>query len=76
MATRERDHAQPDVAGPDTWAQLKSAAANWTRIMFVDQIQRTGPSLRDALPTDEAATSEPDPLADSELDLFDFEAEP
>jgi hypothetical protein len=67
MADIDNEHAQRGATEQDTWAQLKAAAASWSRSMLADQIQATGPALRDALHAERADASE--------RELDDFEAE-
>jgi hypothetical protein len=69
MADMDSDRAQQGVSDPDTWAELKEAAGKWTHSMLADQIQRIGPSLREAMHPDQVGASERDLLPD-------FEAEP
>jgi hypothetical protein len=69
MADIDNDRAQQGVSDPDRWAELKEAAANWTCSMLADQIERIGPSLREAIHPDQAGASDQDLLPD-------FEAEP
>jgi hypothetical protein len=69
MPDIDNDRDRQGASNPDTWAELKEAAAKWTRSMLADQIQRIGPSLREAMHPDQAGAS------DQHL-LPDLEAEP
>lgn len=59
---------ESDLRDSTTWPRLRTAAATWAGAQIAEQIQRTGPALREHLHPDEA-------VSDRDL-LADFEAEP